>query len=314
MKNFIQLPTRSLKESETRSELLFRELGQCWHLYTPEQFEIIFATEDDFKAGMTLMAICSKAFPDIRILTFELMSNHLHATLAGLRERILAFFGMYGKHLSGYLHGIGRPVDLSSWECQLREITDLNDLRTVIVYNNRNGYLVNPSVTPFSYPWGANRFFFNPELRGFHESSSTKLTVKEIRRVFKTRSLDMYAGLSMVSGYASPIGFCEIETTERLFRDARQYFYKLARDVESQKTISSELGSSVCFTDDELYSILLSKCRSEYNVRSLSMLTTDMKIELAKTLHFDYHANNKQVARILRLDLALVDSVFPDMR
>ena len=314
MKNFIQLPTRSLKELETRSELLFQELGQCWHLYTPEQFEIIFATEDDFMAGMTLMAICSKAFPDIRILTFELMSNHVHATLVGLRERILAFFGMYGKHLSGYLHGIGRPVDLSSWECQLREITDLNDLRTVIVYNNRNGYLVNPSVTPFSYPWGANRFFFNPELRGFHESSSTKLTVKEIRRVFKTRSLDMYAGLSMVSGYASPIGFCEIETTERLFRDARQYFYKLSRDVESQKTISSELGSSVCFTDDELYSILLSKCRSEYNVRSLSMLTTDMKIELAKTLHFDYHANNKQVARILRLDLALVDSVFPDMR
>ena len=92
MKNFIQLPTRSLKESETRSELLFQELGQCWHLYTPEQFEIIFATEDDFMAGMTLMAICSKAFPDIRILTFELMSNHVHATLAGLRERILAFF------------------------------------------------------------------------------------------------------------------------------------------------------------------------------------------------------------------------------
>jgi hypothetical protein len=60
MKNFIQLPTRSLKESETRSELLFQELGQCWHLYTPEQFEIIFATEGDFKAGMTLMAICSK--------------------------------------------------------------------------------------------------------------------------------------------------------------------------------------------------------------------------------------------------------------
>ncbi len=314
MKNFIQLPTRSLKESETRSELLFQELGQCWHLYTPEQFEIIFATEDDFKAGMTLMAICSKAFPDVRILTFELMSNHVHATLAGLRERILAFFGMYGKHLSGYLHGIGRPVDLSSWECQLREITDLNDLRTVIVYNNRNGYLVNPSVTPFSYPWGANRFFFNPELRGFHDSSSIKLTVKEIRRIFKTRSLDMYAGLSMVSGYASPIGFCEIETTERLFRDARQYFYKLSRDVESQKTISSELGSSVCFTDDELYSIVLSKCHSEYNVRSASLLTIDMKIELAKTLHFDYHANNRQVARILRLDRALVDSVFPDMR
>ena len=202
MKNFIQLPTRSLKESETRSELLFQELGQCWHLYTPEQFEIIFATEDDFKAGMTLMAICSKAFPDVRILTFELMSNHLHATLAGLRERILAFFRMYGKHLSGYLHGIGRPVDLSSWECQLREITDLNDLRTVIVYNNRNGYLVNPSVTPFSYPWGANRFFFNPELRGFHDSSSIKLTVKEIRRIFKTRSLDMYAGLKPLSGYS----------------------------------------------------------------------------------------------------------------
>lgn len=43
----------------------------------------------------------------------------------------------------------------------LKPINDLKALREAIVYVNRNGYVVNPSHTPFSYPWGTGRYYFN---------------------------------------------------------------------------------------------------------------------------------------------------------
>jgi hypothetical protein len=101
---------------------------------------------------------------------------------------------------------------------------------------------------------------------------------------------------------------------EKLFRDARQYFYKLSRDVESQKSISAELGENIFYTDDELYSIVVSKSRSQYNVSSPSLLPPETKMEFARMLHFEYHANNKQIARMLRLDRSFVESFFPESR
>ncbi len=163
MKDFTQHSKIPFREQEIRCEMQFRELGNCWHVYTPEQFPIVFGTNDDFKAGMNLVAICAIAFPDVKILTFEIMSNHMHLCVSGLEERVKAFAAMLTKFLERYMKGTSRPIDLSEWNRIPRQISDLNDIRNVIAYINRNGYLVNPDSTPFSYPWGANRFYFNPE-------------------------------------------------------------------------------------------------------------------------------------------------------
>jgi len=311
MKGLIQQPKTSFREQETGCEMLFRNLGNCWHIYTPEQFPIVFGTDDDFKAGMNLLAICAKTFPDVRILTFEMMSNHLHLCVSGLEERVAAFIAMLIKYLGRYLKETSRPVDLSEWNRPPRIITDLNDIRNVITYINRNGYLVHPDVTPFSYPWGANRFFFSPELVRFHGLSDETLSQKYLRKNFRSRLLDGYCGLPTIDGYVSPISFCDIATAERLFRDARHYFYKISHDIESQQTIASELGERVFYTDSELYAFVKSKCKTEYNVDAPPLLPGDAKVRLAKVLHYDYNADNQQVARILRLDLAVVASLFP---
>ena len=150
-------------EKEARCETLFRELSPCWHLYTAENFEIIFVTDDDFRVGMLLIALCAMSFPGIKILAFQLMNNHLHITLSGKKDDCCAFFHMFRHRLQMYLKGIGRTVDLSRWEEKLNAIEDLDYLRTVIAYTNRNGFLVDPDETPFTYRWGTNRFFFNQD-------------------------------------------------------------------------------------------------------------------------------------------------------
>ena len=309
MKNLTQ--KISFREQETRCEILFRDLGNCWHIYTPEKFPLVFGTDNDFKAGMNLVAICAVAFPDVRILTFEIMSNHLHLCVSGVEERVRALISMLIKYLGKYLKGNSRPIDLSEWNRAPRLISDLNDMRNVIAYINRNGYLVDSDSTPFSYPWGTNRFFFNPELIRFHEVSNEGLSQKYLRETFHTRLLDGCCGLVTIDGYVSPVSFCNISVAERLFRDAWQYFYKVSHDIESQQTIAAELGERIFYTDSELYAFVKSKCKTEFNVDSPPLLPHDAKVHMARVLHYDYNADNQQVARILRLDISIVDSLFP---
>ena len=311
MKDQMQPSKTSFREQETRCEMLFRDLGNCWHIYTPEQFPIVFGTDDDFKVGMNLIAICAIALPDVRILTFEIMSNHMHLCVSGLEERVKAFFAMLIKYLGRYLKGTSRPIGLAGWNRPPRIITSLNDIRNVITYINRNGYLVNPDVTPFSYPWGVNRFFFNSELLRFHGLSDETLSQKYLRRIFHSRLLDGCCGLATIDGYVSPVSFCDISMAERLFRDARHYFYKVSHDIESQQTIAAELGERIFYTDSELYAFVKSKCKTEYNVDAPPLLSSDAKVHLAKVLHYDYNADNQQIARILRLDLPVVTLLFP---
>ena len=265
MRNFTNKREIPFREAELRCQMVFRDLGTCWHIYTPEQFRIVFGTEDDFKFGMSLIAICAMASPGVRILTFELMSNHLHITLAGELSAVLEFLRMLRGHLQRYLVSTDRPLDLSAWDRTPRQITDLNDLRNVIAYNNRNGFLVNQDSTPFSYPWGANRFFFNPELRLFHSLTSEKMTVREIRRLFRTCTLDGFCGTRKINGYISPVEYCDFVTAEGLFRSGQHYFHKLSRDVESQKSIAAEIGERIFYNDEELYTLVCVRCRKDYN-------------------------------------------------
>lgn len=296
---------------ERRCELLFLGLGPCWHLYTPENHPVILTDEADFKVAMTLLAICSLNFPSIRILTFQWMSNHLHITLAGPEEHTAALFRMLKKHLRYYLRSIGHSEGVKEWTFSLRHIEGLKDLRNVISYNNRNGFLVNPNTTPFNYPWGANRFFFNQDARKRFEDCHETIRLKYIRGTFHTHKFDSFTGLPFLDGFIPPPAFCDIVSAEGLFRNARHYFSAVSRNIEGIKTVANEIGENIYYMDDELYSAVTGICREQYNVKQPFMLPANAKLEVARRMYYDYNASPKQIARILRIDQSLLINVFP---
>jgi hypothetical protein len=299
----------SFHEAETICEYRFRQFGRCWHLFTPENYEIIFADDDDFRAGMTLFALCVLSFPNIRILTFEWMNNHLHVTLAGDEADIRSFFRMLSGMLEKYFRNKGRTVSLKSWNYELRAVNDLKDLRSVIAYNNRNGFLVDEGETPFSYPWGANRFFFNPSACKEHDASTDRLRVRFIWKEFHTRAFDRFSGLVMIDGYVSPLAYCCIHEAESLFRSAHQYFHAVSRDLDAQRRITKEFGGRITYTDNEMYSVVSELCRTTYSVGAPTLLPKEAKVEVARKMHFEYNASNKQIARILRIEYGLIPTI-----
>lgn len=291
---------------------VFEFLKPLWHLWTPEDVEIILPDVASFKAAMTILAICAILCPEVSVITYELMSNHLHMVVSGPREIVLKLFTFIRRYLRRYLKGRGLPAP-ERFDCSLREITTLSEARNVIAYNNRNGYVVTPDSSPFSYRWGANQYYFNPEAkRRYFDASAKKIPQAERRKLLHSHVSDgMKNPPVALDGCACPMCFCVIDAGEKLFRNATQYFRDVSKNLESAKQIAEQIGERVYFNDDDLFTVVLRLCKDQYNTSGPSTLPGQAKVEVAKQLHFEYNAGNKQISRILKMDRALVDSLFP---
>lgn len=301
---------KSFREEEMACEYHFSGLGRTYHLWTPENFEVIFTCGSDYCMGMNIFAIAAKLFPELIFLTYEIMSNHFHATVTGDKERIEEFFRILTLFLTRWSRGSGRTINWKEFKVGIRELKTLDDVRNVIAYNNRNGFLINPDETPFSYPWGANRFYFNSAAVRIASLEAKPMTIRDRQRCTHSRMADSITDILMCNGYALPLSFCDIESGERLFRNASQYFYKISRNIESQKNIAGEISESIFYTDDELYGAVYSLAKTRYGTPP-SLLSSENKMEMATIMKQEYHASSKQIQRILRLDGRVIDAIYP---
>ena len=307
---------RSFSEKENKCRQLFERAaevsGGCWHLYTPGEGQpLIFRRKEDYVQMMNLIAVCSYAFPNLMIITFELMSNHLHMLLCGSSDEVGAFFILLKKRLQRYFSSAGRPVGLDRFGCcTLLPVTSLESARNQLVYINRNNYIVDPDQTPFSYPFGGNSYFFNPFAQRRQDGCLGDLSILKRRAFLRSRETDYPVSWLLVDGYVSPMNYLRLDLGEGLFRDARHYFHKISREVESYKEIAEQLGDAIYYTDDELSTVVFRICKQEYGDLSPTMLPSEGKMAVARTLHFDYNADNAKIARLLKMPRTVLDQLF----
>jgi hypothetical protein len=105
--------------------------------------------------------------------------------------------------------------------------------------------------------------------------------------------------------------FCDIKLGESIFRDARSYFNALTRNAEAFSQIASRLKDTIFLTDDELYAVVISYVNKEFSVSKPALLSGRQKIDTARYLHFKYNATNHQLRRILKLELSVLEELFP---
>lgn len=308
------METNDYFEREELCQKRFEELGKVYHVCTSENHSLLFTNKEEFRTAMTLFALCALKFPEVKILTFQLMSNHIHFAAAGEKVAIRNFVDLFFSFLRKHPCLKDSCAGLHSGECKFIAVESLENLRNVIVYINRNGFVVNYDTTPFSYPWGANRYYFNPEAGLRYEACGKYASTLILRKIARSRQFDSIAidrRIKMLDGSVCPISFCYIQEGEQLFRNAHHYFSKVAKNVEGYKEIALSIDESLFYNDEDLFSIVISLCFKQYKVKSPALLSPDQKTELARTLHFTYKAGNKQIARMLKLKNELVDAMFP---
>ena len=301
------LKMKSFAEKERGCETAFHTHSPYWHLCTPGNLSgIIFRDEADFIFGMNLLAWCAARHKNVLVLTFALMSNHIHLVCACSEDELPEFFSAFKRRLQRYLSD--RSSDLHGFNPNIISIENLRSLRNTIVYVNRNGYVINPVHTPFSYPWSAGCSFFNHRQKGM---TISRLTVAERRSLFRCRDCDVPDTYELLDGHICPHSFCDILTGESFFRDAHQYLNLVTKNIEAMEEMTALVNDSVYLTDDEVFSAVLNFCRETFKISSIRELSRSQKREIARKMHFSYHSSNEQIRRILGLDRYEVDSLFP---
>lgn len=307
---------RSFSEKESRCRRVFewtvQKYGGIWHLCTPGEHQPVIFKDNDYAFAMTLVAMCAYDCPEVQIITFELMSNHVHFVICGSREGVVDFFALFKKRLVRYFSSSGKRVELSHFDCKEPiAIESLESLRNQIGYTNRNNYVVDPDQTPFTYPYGANSYYFNRVFKTRKDFIFSDLTERAKRELLHTKQVSYPGNYIIVDGFFSPASYCRLDIGEGVFRDARHYFNKLAKNIESYKEIASALGDAIYYTDDELIDVLYRLCREKYGGQRISSLAKNDKMDVARLLHFDYNADNRKIARLINLNQTILDAMFP---
>lgn len=300
----------SPSQQERSCELTFSNGGPFWHICTDGQsMEIICETEEDYKFAVTVIAIAA-ALTGVKILTFQVMSNHIHVIVEGLESMCKDFFSEIKRRLRRYRNSNGRFASFEKFEASFIPIDNLRSMRYEIAYSNRNGYLANPYCTPFSYPWGAGYLYFNPHAFVTAAAPLGDLTRDEKLKLCRSRIPDLPAGYMVKDGLILPQSFCAIKYGESLFRDAHQYFSIVSKNYEAYSEIAKRLGDDVFLTDDEMFAALSMLSKKKYGDGRVTLLPNASKIELAKTMRSDYNASEGQIQRLLRLDRGTVSELF----
>jgi len=239
------------------------------------------------------------------------MGNHVHLILAGQREECIKAFDLFAARLRQAFPKRQRVIDWNKFKMDILPIGSLQALRNEIIYANRNAFVANPSYTPDSYPWGGGCAYFCPWMKHLTTTPLGELPILTQRALLHTKKIAPFKDLKVIDSIPFIPSFCDIKLGESMYRDARSYFNSLTRNAEAFSQIASRLKDTIFLTDEELYSAICSYINKEYSVKTPAQLSGQQKIDTARHMHFNYNASNQQLRRMLRLDMSILEELFP---
>ncbi len=302
----------TFSEKERSCERLFEETGPFWHIYTDgTKMADTFCCDEDMKLGVLALAVAACQTPGVELITFELMNNHAHLIARGQKDKCLELFEKFRLRIIRAYNLNGKIVDWGQFQAEILEIESLKALRNEIVYVNRNAFVANPQYTPFSYPWGGGCAYFSPFYKMLPTTGYPEAGFNKWRRLTHCRNIDMLKGLQFIEDTVFIPSFCRIDIGEGVFQDARNYFNSLTRNAEAFSQVAARLKDAVFLTDDEMYAVAVKFAEQQFGNRQIALLSPDHRIRTAKELHFRYNASNQQLRRILKLELSLLNELFP---
>lgn len=294
------------RDRENLCERLFLEGGPYFLVTTENLPWLLFSNDEDFKAGTNITAV-ALAFKNVTLLNDVQMNNHLHYVMEGKYENVLAFTDHLRKLMSRYQIKRGNPT-LVKWNIQIKEITDLQNLRNAILYSERNPYVAGRDVSPYGYRWSSASLLFNDNIALLSPGIPfDSLTFREKREITMSRELMLPDSYRVLDGMILRQSFVNYKRAESFFESARQHFRMLSRYVESDAETAKWIGETILLPNEDVFRIV----SGWYNVKTVSLLNPEQRLSAARRMKAELMSNNKQIAQVLKLPLEQVNLFFP---
>ena len=268
----------------------------------------IFKSREDFIQGMNDIAMCVLGF-DVKILAFCLMSNHFHFVLFGAFEECRLFSEEYKRRCAMRMRSRNGDVQgLRDVKIQLDELGTLSYLENAIAYVLRNSLAAGIPLMPYHYPWSSASLYFRSGPLQFGERLCDMSERKRFR-ILKTRIAVPETYLVNAEGMICPSCYVETSMVESIFRSPARLMYLLSKKVENEVELLLGVAGRVTMTDQEIMTQMPTLIKNEFGRDGLEQLTMEQRIALCLLLKRNYRANSKQIARLTRLSLDVVEKV-----
>lgn len=285
------------------------------YLLTTEHLEkgLWFRDDEDYRVAMNFVAIQAATSPEVVVLAFILMSNHVHFVLVGTAEAVEAFINGFKQRYSIYYrHKYGVKEFLRRNGLDKKAISyDGEGPEKAIAYVQMNCVAANICSHPSQYPWGTGNTFFNPApMVGKRLDSLSGRSRKKVMHSESDCLPDDWA--IGADGYILPSSYVDVKGVEMLYRTPKRMNYFLVNSSKAKKRMQSD-ENLPSFRDQTILAALPDLCRSLFQKDSFSQLQPDEQSEFARQIRFRFSADATQIARVCGISYAeaanLLDSV-----
>lgn len=277
------------------------------YLLSTEHLEdgLWFRDEDDFKVAMNYVAIEAARHPEVVVMAFELMSNHVHFVLKGREEDVVAFVNAFKHRYSVYYqrkYGIREFLRGNGLDIKLIPYDD-EAVEKAIAYVDMNCVAAGICTHPSQYPWGTGGEYFNQVA---HTGKRLDvLSARKRKRLLHSDDDSILPGNWHIcdSGYIPPSEYIDVQGVEKLFRTPQRLNYFHRNSSKAKKRLEAD-ENLPAFRDQTILAALPDLCRSLFQKDSFSKLTADEKSEFARQIRFRFSADATQVARVCGISYA----------
>lgn len=264
----------------------------------------MFLDTRDFIAGINRIGICV-VMTGIVVIAYTLMDNHVHFILHGTLPQCKAFINLY-KKLTGkwILTRYGHNNFLHNLPVEIIRIEDEESLLNTIAYIDRNAMVAGFRHLPGEYPWGSARYMFKAENAGTEScrpiGSFTRRQQKSLLNSHTTLPQDWKVDCD---GMILPTSFMNVTRLESLFRSPARYSYFLAKKLEGIVEQKMEHSRKSFIPDKELRPVVRQLALEQYGSDDIKSLNVKARLNIARTLRYDYGSTLKQISRMIYLDV-----------
>ena len=285
-----------------------------YFLVTTEHLEesLWFRDNGDFVTGMNYVAIQAALMPEVVVLVFILMSNHVHFVLYGTRSEVKAFVNSFKGRYSKYLRGKYKTKEfLRRNGLHIKEISEeeVEALERAMAYGQMNCVAANICSHPSLYPWGTGSCFFTETKRsGVRVDTLSKRARKKLLHSRCDLSGNCLLG---ANGYILPESYIQIQQVESFFRSVKRYNYFLNTSSKAKRRL--ETGEAPSFKDHVVVAAMEDLCHSLFRKKHIWGLSEKEQAELLRQLNFRFSSNVEQLSRVSGIGkekvVKLLDSV-----
>jgi len=272
-----------------------------------------FRDEDDFRVAMNYIAIQAANMPEIKVMAFILMSNHLHFVFEGRREGMVSFVNRLKQRYSAYYQKkYGIRSFLKRNGVDVRGIpSDDEAVERAVAYVLMNCVAANICAFCNQYAWGTGGIIFNPSRpEGKRAGDFSERALERLLRSGNVNIPDNW--IIGKDGYILPWNYVDVLYVERIFRTPRRFNYFLNSSSKAKKRLCSD-ENLPAFLDHSIVAVLPDLCRSLFRKDSFDELNPQEQSELARQIRFRFSADATQVARVCGISYAgaarLLDSI-----